>query len=42
MKGLVTRNAFGKYESPISFTLKVMTKVQMFQKQVKFKVKVTM
>ena len=32
VKGLVTRNTHVRYESPISFSKKVMTKVKVFQK----------
>ena len=46
MKGLVTRNTYVKYESPITSGKKVMTKVKVFQKKVKLqgqdhKVKIT-
>ena len=36
MKGLVTRNTHVQYESPITSGLKVMAKVKVFQKEVKF------
>ena len=35
VKGLVTRNTHGQHESPITSGLKVMSKVKVFQKQVK-------
>ena len=36
MKGLVTKNIHMQYESPFSPGLKVMAKVKVFQKYVKF------
>ena len=35
MKGLVTRNTYVQYESPVSSGKKVMSKVNVFQKKVK-------
>jgi hypothetical protein len=32
MKGLIRRNTHGKYESPCSYQLKVMTKAKVFEK----------
>ena len=38
MKGLVTRNAHVKYKSPTSSCEEAMTKVKVFEKQVKLQV----